>query len=408
VESVVHVPPIANASSKAGRRRRQGRRDFGSIKTDGTPTEPRFSAVWWEGGRQRRKRGFTKRGDAEAFLARVRTALADGVLEAHRRAEVTLAVVAAEWLDQHSAVRLRAHRDNVQRWKAIGAFFGQSAALTDVTPSRIMELRGRLAGEGLAAATVNRHLALLRTVLAYAVTAGYLQASPVRRFARGAYLLPELRGKRSPPLASNGEAARLLANTPPEWFPLFAFLVLTGARRGEAAGLRWEDVDLTSRLVTIRRSYQAPPKSGRARTVPISAELAAILARQRMRSATPAALVFPHPATGDMLPATGDALAVILNAACTAAGVPRMRVHDLRHAHASLWLMGGGTIADVQRNLGHSTPVLTTETYGHIGNDHRVREADARLALGLAAPGPKLVSSKEPSPVASAPGDRTT
>jgi len=57
---------------------------------------------------------------------------------------------------------------------------------------------------------------------------------------------------------------------------------------------------------------------------------------------------------------------------------------DLRHAHASLWLMAGGSLADVQRNLGHSTPVLTSETYGHIGEDHRIREVDLRLA-GVAA-----------------------
>jgi integrase len=38
----------------------------------------------------------------------------------------------------------------------------------------------------------------------------------------------------------------------------------------------------------------------------------------------------------------------------------------LRHAHASLWLMAGGSLANVQRNLGHSTPVLTSETYRHI------------------------------------------
>jgi hypothetical protein len=44
--------------------------------------------------------------------------------------------------------------------------------------------------------------------------------------------------------------------------------------------------------------------------------------------------------------------------------------------------------ADVQRNLGHSTPVLTSETYGHIGEDHRVREVDTRLLLGLAQPKP--------------------
>ncbi len=76
-------------------------------------------------------------------------------------------------------------------------------------------------------------------------------------------------GAASPPLASNAEGARLLEALRVgwrDWFGLFAFLLLTGARRGEAAGLRWDDLDLSRRLVTIRRSYHSPPKSGRART----------------------------------------------------------------------------------------------------------------------------------------------
>ncbi|HVT06748.1 MAG TPA: tyrosine-type recombinase/integrase [Polyangia bacterium] len=381
-------------SERRGRRRgrRQGRRDFGTVKEDRHSARgtPRFSAVWWEGGRQRRKRGFTKRGDAEAFLARIRTALADGVLQAHRRADVTLAVVASEWLTTHSAVRLRSHDDNEQRWKTIGEFFGASASLSDITPGRIMELRSRLRSTGREPATVNRYLALLRTVLNYAVTAGYLTASPVRRFGRGAYLLPEMKAQRSAPLASNDEAARLLAHVPPAWFPLFAFLLLTGARRGEAAGLRWEDIDFGRRLVTIRRSYDAPTKSGRHRTVPISADLAAVLARHRMRSSKPSGLVFPHPTRGGMM--TVDVkLWTVLDDACKAAGVPRMRIHDLRHANASLWLMNGGTLTDVQHNLGHSSPMVTSGTYAHLAEDHRVGEADRRLALGLPQPGPRLV-----------------
>ena len=345
------------------------------------------------GGRRRGRRGFKTRTEADAFLSRIRTALADGVLQAERRAEVTLSTVADEWLRTHSAVRLRSHLHNVERWKRLGDFFGPTAILSQITPSRILELRERLRADGLAPATVNRYLALLRSVLNYAVTAGYLQGSPVRRFARGSYMLQEPRPKRSPPLASNAEAARLLEAIRDgwrEWFGLFVFLVLTGARKGEAAGLRWEDVDLARRLVTIRHSYDAPPKSGRARTVPVSAELAAVLAEHRKRDPWGGAQVFPNPRTGAMLsPAVrvGD----VLDAACKAAGIPRMRVHDLRHAHASLWLMAGGSLADVQRNLGHSTPVLTSETYGHIGEDHRIREADHRLALGLEKPGPKVV-----------------
>jgi hypothetical protein len=62
-------------------------------------------------------------------------------------------------------------------------------------------MRETLLGQELAPATVNRYLALLRTILNYAVTAGYLQASPVRRFPRGAYLLPEPHEQKSPPVA---------------------------------------------------------------------------------------------------------------------------------------------------------------------------------------------------------------
>lgn len=377
--------PVAGPSKRG--RRRAGRRDFGTIKADGTPSSPSFSVRWYEGGKQRRKRGLPSRTEAEAFLARVRTALTDGVLAAHRKAQVTLVVVADEWLRNHSAVRLRSHADNAERWKRLATFFGPSCLLSGVTPSRILELREHLRRQGLAPATVNRYLALLRCVLNYAVVAGYLAASPVRRFGRGSYLLPEPHRKRSPPLASNAEAARLLDvihQDARDWFALFAFLVLTGARRGEAAGLRWEDVDLSRRLVTIRRSYDSTTKSGRSRTVPISVELARILVQHRARDRWGRSPVFPHPETGE--PLTHNVkIGAILDGACKRAKIPRMRIHDLRHAHASLWLMAGGSLADVQRNLGHSTPVLTSETYGHIAEDHRVREADARLALGLGA-----------------------
>jgi hypothetical protein len=45
--------------------------------------------------------------------------------------------------------------------------------------------------------------------------------------------------------------------------------------------------------------------------------------------------------------------------------------------------MAGGSLADVQRNHGHSSPVITSETYDHRAEDHRVREADQLLSLGL-------------------------
>lgn len=143
--------------------------------------------------------------------------------------------------------------------------------------------------------------------------------SPIRRFGRGGFLLPEPHRKRSPPVASNVEAARLLnaiCIASREWFGFFAFLLLTGARRGEAAGRRWEDVDLSRRLVTIRRSYDAPTRSGRTRTVPISSELCQILTEHRIRDRWGGSRVFPHPETG--APLRPDIkLGRILDAACS-------------------------------------------------------------------------------------------
>ena len=365
------------------------RRDFGVIITEGTPTHPAFSIRWWEGGRWRRQRGFPTRTAATAKLAVIRTALSDGVLDAHRRAEIPLATVADEWLRNHSAVRLRSHKDNVERWRRIEKFFGAGMVLSQITTSRVLEFRERLQAGGLKAGTINRHLALLRSVLNFAVAAGYLQVSPLRRFQRGTYLLPDPRPKRAPPLANAAEAVRLLTcirAAAPEWFALLAFLLYIGARKGEAAGIEWADVDLTRRVLTIRRSYKTPPKSGKPRTVPVTAELVPILVEHRARDPWGGSLVFPYPTTGKMMSPDARTPQVVLRTACKAAGVPPMRLHDLRHAHAGLFLMAGGSLTDVQRNLGHSTPVLTSETYGHIAEDHRLREADRRLEFGLGEP----------------------
>jgi integrase len=372
-------------AAQRGQRRSNRRRDFGTIAADGTATHPSFSVRWHEGGRKRQKRGFRTKTEAAAFLARIRTALADGVLDQHRKSEVTLVVVGEEWLKNHSAVRLRSHQDNSERWQRLADFFGRSAFLSEVTPSRILELRARLA-QGLAPATVNRYLALLRSVLNYAVTAGYLQQSPLRRLARGTFLLPEFRAKLDSPLKSTAEGARLLRHVPPEWRTLFAVLLYTGMRRGEVAGLRWEDIDLSRRMITVRRSYNAPPKSGKARTIPVPDVLARILVEHRARDTRTGVLVFVHPVTGEAL-SHNVKIGLILDAACERTGVPRMRVHDLRHAYASLMIMAGGSLTDVQRNLGHSTPVLTSQTYGHLTEDHRVDAANRCFPVDLSGPG---------------------
>jgi integrase len=160
----------------------------------------------------------------------------------------------------------------------------------------------------------------------------------------------------------------------PALFPTFAVLVYTGLRRGEALGLRWTDVDLDRRLITVRRSYDGQTKTSKHRTVPIPGQLASILREYRLADPWKCDLVFPN---GEgKLYSPNSKLEDALHAALGRIGHKVIRVHDLRHVFASHFVMAGGDIFTLQRILGHSTPQLTSDTYAHLSPGHLAGQAD--------------------------------
>ena len=62
----------------------------------------------------------------------------------------------------------------------------------------------------------------------------------------------------------------------------------------------------------------------------------------------------------------------VLWKACDNCNLPRIRVHDLRHCYAAFYLMAGGNLYDLQKNLGHHSVAFTAEIYGHLSADNRV------------------------------------
>lgn len=114
------------------------------------------------------------------------------------------------------------------------------------------------------------------------------------------------------------------------------------------------------------------------------AALCQILGEHRRNvSGLPSAYVFTVPATGTPLPRTRWKLDAVVRAACVRIGVEPFRVHDLRHSFASLWLMNGGSLADLQMSLGHSSPLVTSAVYGHLSEQHRITEAEARMPFAV-------------------------
>jgi integrase len=122
---------------------------------------------------------------------------------------------------------------------------------------------------------------------------------------------------------------------------IYMTAAFTGLRRGELLGLRWRDIDFEASTIRVRASYAAgkltTPKSGKVRAVPLAPDVATTLARlsQRGRFVGEDDFVF---AGESGLPLNGDALSSRYERALAAAGLRRLRFHDLRH-YADGWVM---------------------------------------------------------------------
>jgi integrase len=163
---------------------------------------------------------------------------------------------------------------------------------------------------------------------------------------------------------SPAESTQLLAaERDPEKRTLLLFALRTGARAGEQLALEWGDIDFANKQVVLRRSMAlgqvVPTKSGKERRVPLTDELVAALKRHRHLRSN---LVFCRV---DGVPLTLRQLRATLTSACKAAGLRRVRWHDIRHSFGSQLSIAGVPLRQVQVWLGHSS-IVTTQRYVHL------------------------------------------
>ena len=211
----------------------------------------------------------------------------------------------------------------------------------------------------------NRTLALLSKMFSLAVRWEWRGDNPVKGVER----YPEERRTRH---LSPAELARLsvaLAGYPnPTAANAIRFLLLTGARKGEALAATWDQLDLERGIWT---KPSAHTKQKREHRVPLNAAALALLADQRTRATGDH--VFPGRKAGQPL----DDLQAAWAAITRAAGLEGVRVHDLRHSYASILASGGLSLPIIGALLGHTQPA-TTARYAHLFDDP-LREATERV-----------------------------
>lgn len=167
--------------------------------------------------------------------------------------------------------------------------------LPDVSPADLSALLLEIQAAGKSHATAVKVYTVLHTLFKMAYLADEIPRNPMDKVARPVPRKDEIRETEAQALTLDELRAVLesLETEPLKWQALVHVLIDTGCRRGECCGLKWEDVDLEGRVLTIRRNlcytpqkgvYVDTPKSGKVREVDIGPETSAILAALKEQS----------------------------------------------------------------------------------------------------------------------------
>jgi len=235
--------------------------------------------------------------------------------------------------------------------------------MADLTPGDVSDWFASLPAH-LGASTCNRYLRVLRTMTRDAKADLRLVHWACDRVATR----PTTRNSEDDPNAlSANELGRMLVairEHEPAWYPLFATMAMTGMRFGEASALQWKDIDFNVGKVVVRRSrvrgmIGTTKTQGSQRTIPLVAELAAILQAHacRVKTALPEVeWVFPS-ATGKP-PSSGALRKPILRAASIVGLRSRITPHGLRRTLNTLALQVA-PVETIRLIMGHVTTDMT-------------------------------------------------
>ena len=293
---------------------------------------------------------------------------------------LTVEAFVIAWLEhKRASVKPRTHRDYVSVFEHHVLPEIGSVALTKLRPVHVQRVLDKLASRGRRAQAYNLRR-YLKQAFEQAVAWEYLARNPVAGTSRVEVPAPK-RG-----LWTIEQVTRFLTVTRDRsWYhPLFLTAVVTGLRQGELVALPWENV--TSERVRVDRTwsrdeivgYDTPKTRHAYRDVPISRDVHEVLLARRAR--TGSSLVFPTEVGTMALPWNVHRSFVRFT---LAAGLERIRFHDLRRVAATLWARQGVEPKVIQQLLGHSTPHLALSVYQGV-LDERVDSArlDARMLFG--------------------------
>ena len=252
-------------------------------------------------------------------------------------AEAVRDTVRGRWLHSRSQVTSKGNAMTAV------SFFGAACAVADISPARLRAYVSYLQRRGLSPSTINRKLSALATVLTEACEAGHIDTVPTIRRQREApaktrWLTEE----------EEGNLLRASDGTPLQY--LYAFLIDTGLRIGEALALRPNDVTVTE--VGRGTAHVHDGKGGKQRSIPLSL---------RALHSFDISHVFWQGWDYDFVRNRFDEHVAL-------AGLEDVTLHTLRHTCASRLAQRGVSLPIIKQWMGHSS-IQTTMRYAHLSTE---------------------------------------
>lgn len=269
----------------------------------------------------------------------------------------TWAETVKRWMGEHADKRSR--RDDERHQKFWNEQFSKQGVvyLDEIEPDVVTEiieeaaLKVTVRKTQIKPATLNRKLQYLRSVM-NAAAREYMWLGVSPKFS----LFPEFERLR---YINRDEFVRLHAALPSPFNDMALLAVVTGLRRGNITGLRWDQLDFQRRTATFSGQVM---KNGKAFSIPLNDTAIAVIRKQLGKHDE---LVFPTPTGLRYI----DIPSEMWREALQATGIEDFRWHDLRHTWAS-WLRQDGETLDRIQELGGWEDESMVQRYAHLDVSH--------------------------------------
>ena len=251
-----------------------------------------------------------------------------------------------QYMEKHAKVNKKSWKQDFIIIKKLKAFFGD-VALVNIKPEGLEGFKAHRK-QFVKEATINRELAVLKTIFTKAIKWGYDFRNPVKEVS----LFKE---ERTPVrILTTDERRRLLAESPDPLRPIVLMALKTGMRYNEILSLQWKEVDLVTETISVTHT-----KAKKLREIPIHPELKETLAKLPRKTA----YVFSSK-LGQRYQPNGMVRAWFLDLR-TKLGMPDLTFHMLRHNFATELISKGADTRTIQEYLGHSS-LKMLERYAHL------------------------------------------